>query len=173
MTRRAPGKAREVRIVAMNRNAVVLGLLTVGIVLLWRTRALLTLAIAVILGEAPQLVTASGHLNHNIIQSFQAHKKLERAYQESVSQSYKCWTSCSSQCNWLDMLLSAVLDLWIWGVSPVFPISEATAEHGTLPGLCCGRSAPHWGSGGLPCSSWHADHGEVHQRLFITTRVGH
>ena len=51
VTCRAPGKAREVRIAALNRNAVVLGLLTVGVILLWRTRALLTLAVAVLLGE--------------------------------------------------------------------------------------------------------------------------
>ncbi len=53
VTCRAPGKAREVKIVALNRNAVVLGLLTVGIILMWQTRALLTLAVAVAVGEGP------------------------------------------------------------------------------------------------------------------------
>ncbi len=50
LDRRAPGKAREVKIVGIKRNTVVFMLLALGIILLWRTRALLTLAIAVILG---------------------------------------------------------------------------------------------------------------------------
>ena len=36
----------------LKRNAVVLALLSLGVVLLWRTRALLTLAIAIVLGAA-------------------------------------------------------------------------------------------------------------------------
>ena len=47
---RAPGKAREVRIMGAKRNHVVLVLLSLGVVLLWRTHALLTLAIGVVVG---------------------------------------------------------------------------------------------------------------------------
>jgi hypothetical protein len=47
---RAPGKAREVKIVGVKRNLVSFVMLAIGIILLYRTKALLTLAIAVILG---------------------------------------------------------------------------------------------------------------------------
>lgn len=47
---RAPGKAREVKIVGVKRNLVAFVMLAIGIILLYRTKALLTLAIAVILG---------------------------------------------------------------------------------------------------------------------------
>lgn len=47
---RAPGKAREVKIVGVKRTLVSGVALLLGLILLWRTRALLTLAIAVILG---------------------------------------------------------------------------------------------------------------------------
>ena len=62
LDRRAPGKAREVKIVGMKRNAVVFMLLALGIILLWRTRALLTLAIAFILGAHSMQLSLCLHI---------------------------------------------------------------------------------------------------------------
>jgi hypothetical protein len=50
---RAPGKSREVKIVGAKRNLVVFLLLSLGVFLLYRTSALLTLAIAIIIGALP------------------------------------------------------------------------------------------------------------------------
>jgi hypothetical protein len=58
---RAPGRKDEVKIVGVRRNLVVLALLSLGIILLYRTRALLTLAIAVVLGAPPSLFLPLAH----------------------------------------------------------------------------------------------------------------
>ena len=47
---RAPGRVREVRIAGVKRTVVVFTLLSLGIVLLWKTQALLHLAVATIIG---------------------------------------------------------------------------------------------------------------------------
>ena len=49
---RAPGRVREVRIAGVKRTVVVFTLLSIGIFLLWRTHALLHLAVATIIGVA-------------------------------------------------------------------------------------------------------------------------
>ena len=49
---RAPGRVREVRIAGVKRTVIVFTLLNIGIFLLWRTHALLHLAVATIIGVA-------------------------------------------------------------------------------------------------------------------------
>ena len=60
---RAPGRVREVRIAGVKRTVVVFTLLSIGIFLLWRTHALLHLAVATIIGVA-SLYTASQMTYH-------------------------------------------------------------------------------------------------------------
>ena len=47
---RAPGRAREVKIAGVKRTIVVFVLLGLGVFLLWRTHALLYLAVATLVG---------------------------------------------------------------------------------------------------------------------------
>ena len=47
---RAPGRAREVKIAGVKRTVVVFVLLGLGVFLLWRTHALLYLAMATLVG---------------------------------------------------------------------------------------------------------------------------
>lgn len=60
-TCRAPGRAREVKIAGAKRSVVVVVLLSFGIFLLWRTHALLYLAIAILIGVLPALSCLACH----------------------------------------------------------------------------------------------------------------
>ncbi|BDA48854.1 PRA1 family protein A1 [Coccomyxa sp. Obi] len=87
----APGKAREVKIVGVKRTLVAGVALLLGVLLLWRTRALLTLAIAVILGDGGVLLHAvfrAPNLKSRMASARQEFRAVWRGYQTDFGHDY-------------------------------------------------------------------------------------
>ncbi|CAL5223586.1 g6122 [Coccomyxa viridis] len=87
----APGRTREVRIAGVKRTVVVGALLGLGVLLLWRTHALLYLAIAVLVGDGAVLLHAvfrAPNLKARMASARQEFRAVWRGYQTDFSHDY-------------------------------------------------------------------------------------
>ncbi|CAK0741618.1 hypothetical protein CVIRNUC_001338 [Coccomyxa viridis] len=87
----APGRVREVRIAGVKRTVVVFTLLSIGIFLLWRTHALLHLAVATIIGDGAVLLHAvfrAPNLKARTASARHEFRAAWRGYQTDLSHDY-------------------------------------------------------------------------------------